>query len=84
MNNKKTVFITGATGKIGHEGFKQFLKRINPFNIVVFIREKVSLYQGRQGNKKTVLPKLKKPSRYIRLNLRKDDESTKGNNDKIS
>lgn len=37
MNNKKTVFLTGASGNMGHEGFKQLLERRDRFHLVVLV-----------------------------------------------
>jgi len=37
MNNKKTIFLTGASGNMGHEGFKQLLDRKDRFNIVALV-----------------------------------------------
>ncbi|MGG4471211.1 NAD(P)-dependent oxidoreductase [Paenibacillus alvei] len=37
MTRKKTVFITGASGNMGHEGFKQLLERRDQFNIVTLV-----------------------------------------------
>jgi len=35
--NKKTVFLTGATGNMGKEGLKQLLARCDKFNITVLV-----------------------------------------------
>ncbi len=35
--NKKTIFLTGASGNVGYEGFRQLLDRRDHFNIVVLI-----------------------------------------------
>lgn len=37
MKKKKTVFLTGASGHMGFEGFKQLLKRREHFNIVALV-----------------------------------------------
>jgi nucleoside-diphosphate-sugar epimerase len=37
MNIKKTIFLTGATGNMGIEGFKQLLKKRRHYNIVVLV-----------------------------------------------
>jgi nucleoside-diphosphate-sugar epimerase len=37
MTNKKTVFLTGASGNMGYEGFKQLLNRREHFNIVALV-----------------------------------------------
>jgi nucleoside-diphosphate-sugar epimerase len=37
MAMKKTVFLTGASGNMGHEGFKELLKRRDKFNIVALV-----------------------------------------------
>ena len=39
MAMKKTVFLTGASGTMGWEGFKQFYAKKNQFNIVVLLRD---------------------------------------------
>lgn len=57
MKNKKTVFITGASGHMGHQGFKQLLDRRNRFNIVALIlptkkdKEIMSRYENEPGVK---------------------------------
>lgn len=37
MKSKKTIFLTGASGNMGHEGFKQLLARRDRFNIVALV-----------------------------------------------
>ena len=37
MKTKKTIFLTGASGNMGHEGFKQLLERADRFNLVVLV-----------------------------------------------
>lgn len=37
MTSKKTVFLTGASGNMGFEGFNQLLKRREHFNIVALV-----------------------------------------------
>ena len=37
MGNKKIVFLTGASGHMGHEGFKQLLNRRDKFDIVTLV-----------------------------------------------
>ena len=39
MAQKKTVFLTGASGNMGWEGFKQLYAKKNQFNIVVLLRD---------------------------------------------
>ena len=39
MAQKKTVFLTGASGTMGWESFKQFYAKKNQFNIVVLLRD---------------------------------------------
>ncbi len=39
MPNKKTVFLTGATGHMGWAGFKELYAKKDRFNIVVLIRD---------------------------------------------
>ncbi|MFW2504162.1 NAD-dependent epimerase/dehydratase family protein [Clostridium diolis] len=57
MNNKKTVFLTGASGNMGLEGFKQLLNRRDKFNIVTLVlpteRDKqiMSVYEKEPGVK---------------------------------
>ncbi|MGG1617753.1 NAD-dependent epimerase/dehydratase family protein [Paenibacillus sp. NRS-1782] len=55
--NKKTVFLTGASGNMGHEGFKELLLRRDRFNIVVLVlptakdKEIMSKYENEPGVK---------------------------------
>lgn len=57
MGNKKTVFLTGASGNMGHEGFKQLLNRRDKFNIVALVlptekdKQIMSKYEQEQGIK---------------------------------
>lgn len=57
MRNKKTVFLTGASGNMGHEGFKELLNRRDKFNIVTLVlpteRDKqiMSAYEKEPGVK---------------------------------
>jgi nucleoside-diphosphate-sugar epimerase len=57
MKEKKTVFLTGASGNMGHEGFKQILNRRDRFNIVALVlpteRDKkiMSPYENEPGVK---------------------------------
>ena len=44
MAQKKTVFLTGASGNMGHESFKQLYAKKNELNIVLLLR-------GSQKNK---------------------------------
>ncbi|MFP7493872.1 hypothetical protein SFC66_08815 [Terribacillus saccharophilus] len=37
MARKKTIFLTGASGNMGHEGFKQLLEKRDKFNLVVLV-----------------------------------------------
>jgi nucleoside-diphosphate-sugar epimerase len=37
MDNKKTIFLTGATGNMGFEGLKQLLKRRKQYDIVTLV-----------------------------------------------
>ncbi|ULT58739.1 NAD(P)-dependent oxidoreductase [Neobacillus drentensis] len=37
LNHKKTVFLTGASGNMGYEGFKQLLDRRDRYNIVALV-----------------------------------------------
>lgn len=39
MAQKKTVFITGASGNMGHHSFLEFIKHKDEFNIVVLLRD---------------------------------------------
>lgn len=47
LPKKKTIFLTGATGTMGKEGFKQLLNRSDRFNLVVLVlpskKNKVSM-----------------------------------------
>ena len=36
--NKKTVFLTGATGTMGKAGLKELLHRTDRFNITLLVR----------------------------------------------
>lgn len=38
MARKKTVFLTGASGNMGYEGFKNLYARKNEFNVVLLLR----------------------------------------------
>lgn len=55
MHSKKTVFLTGASGKMGHEGFQQLLRRRERFNIVALVqptkrdRQMMAPYVGEPG-----------------------------------
>ncbi len=51
---KKTVFITGTTGSMGHAGFLELLKRRERFNIVTLVRPSPK-------NKKKMAPYLNDP-----------------------
>lgn len=57
MSSKKTVFLTGASGKMGHAGFQQLLRRRDRFNIVALVqptkrdRQIMSPYVGEAGVK---------------------------------
>lgn len=57
MTSKKTVFFTGASGNMGHEGFQQFLKRREHFNIVALVlptekdKKIMSVYENEPGVK---------------------------------
>ncbi len=39
MAQKKTVFLTGASGNMGHKSFLEFIKHKDKFNIVVLLRD---------------------------------------------
>jgi len=51
---KKTVFITGTTGSMGHAGFRELLGRRDRFNIVTLVRPS-------QKNKKMMAPFINEP-----------------------
>lgn len=57
MKKKKTIFLTGASGNMGHEGFKQLLARRNRFNIVALVlptekdKQIMSVYENEPGVK---------------------------------
>ncbi|MED4229042.1 NAD(P)-dependent oxidoreductase [Neobacillus cucumis] len=57
MKRKKTIFLTGASGNMGHEGFKQLLHRRDKFNIVALVlptekdKQIMSIYENEQGVK---------------------------------
>lgn len=57
MKNKKTIFLTGASGHMGYQGFKQLLDRRDRFNIVALVlpteRDKkiMSPYENKPGVK---------------------------------
>ena len=38
MKSKKTVFLTGATGTMGHAGLVELSKRLDRFNITLLAR----------------------------------------------
>ena len=38
MKSKKTVFLTGATGTMGHAGLVELSKRLDRFNITLMAR----------------------------------------------
>ncbi|SLK20908.1 MULTISPECIES: NAD-dependent epimerase/dehydratase family protein [unclassified Paenibacillus] len=52
---KKNIFLTGASGNMGHEGFKELLKRRDKFNIIVLVlptakdKEKMLPYESEPG-----------------------------------
>jgi nucleoside-diphosphate-sugar epimerase len=37
MFNKKTIFLTGATGNMGKQGLRQLLERVDRFNLLVLV-----------------------------------------------
>lgn len=39
MAQKKTVFLTGASGNMGHHSFMEFMKHKDKFNVVVLLRK---------------------------------------------
>ena len=39
MAQKKTVFLTGASGNMGHHSFMEFIKHKDQYNIVILIRD---------------------------------------------
>ena len=39
MAQKKTVFLTGASGNMGYQSFLEFFKHKDQFNIVVLLRD---------------------------------------------
>lgn len=55
MKSKKTVFLTGATGTMGHAGLVELSKRLDRFNITPLARpskinkEKLATYEAMQG-----------------------------------
>ena len=55
MKSKKTVFLTGATGTMGHAGLVELSKRLDRFNITLLARpskinkEKLATYEAMQG-----------------------------------
>lgn len=57
MKNKKTVFLTGASGHMGHEGFKQLLKKRDNFDIVALVlptekdKKIMAVYENEPGVK---------------------------------
>lgn len=57
MSKKKTVFLTGASGNMGFEGFKELLARRDKFNIVALVlpskndKKKMSAYENMPGVK---------------------------------
>ena len=52
MKSKKTVFLTGATGTMGHAGLVELSKRLDRFNITLLARpskinkEKLATYEA--------------------------------------
>ncbi|NLV75870.1 MAG: hypothetical protein GX023_02625 [Tissierellia bacterium] len=59
---EKNIFITGITGTMGGEGFKQLLNRQDRFNII-------SLVRPSNKNKKLLKPYLNNPNIKIILIL---------------
>ena len=55
MAQKKTVFLTGASGTMGWEGFKQLYAKKDKFNIVVLLRDS-------EKNRKQFAPYMNDPS----------------------
>lgn len=55
MAQKKTVFLTGASGTMGWESFKQFYAKKNEFNIVVLLRDS-------EKNRKQFAPYMNDPA----------------------
>ena len=55
MKSKKTVFLTGATGTMGHAGLVELSKRLDRFNITLLARpskinkEKLATYEAVAG-----------------------------------
>ena len=55
MKSKKTVFLTGATGTMGHAGLVELSKRLDRFNITLLARpskinkEKLAAYEAMAG-----------------------------------
>ena len=55
MKSKKTVFLTGATGTMGHAGLVELSKRLDRFNITLLARpskinkEKLATYEAMEG-----------------------------------
>lgn len=55
MRSKKTVFLTGATGTMGHAGLVELSKRLDRFNITLLARpskinkEKLAAYEAMEG-----------------------------------
>ena len=55
MAQKKTVFLTGASGTMGWEGFQQFYAKKDQFTIVVLLRDS-------EKNRKLFAPYINDPA----------------------
>ena len=57
MKNKKTIFLTGSSGNMGQEGFKELLARRDKFNIITLVlptekdKKIMSVYENEPGVK---------------------------------
>lgn len=55
MQTKKTIFLTGVTGTMGHAGLQEFVQRLDRFNITLLARpskinkSKLAAYAGEKG-----------------------------------
>lgn len=55
MQNKKTIFLTGATGTMGYAGLRELSQRLDRFNLVVLARpskvnkSKLAAYESKAG-----------------------------------
>ena len=70
MAQKKTVFLTGASGNMGHKSFLEFIKHKDQFNITVLLRDS-------EKNRKKFADYLEDPSVRIVWGDLKDAEAVK-------